>query len=37
MSNSTLKKALDYIMNQVKTEGGQLISSFGCSERTAAI
>lgn len=34
---STLKKALDYIMNPEKTEGGQLISSFGCSELTADI
>ena len=32
---STLKKAIDYIVNPDKTDGGQLIYSHGCSIETA--
>lgn len=34
---STLKKALDYIMNPEKTDSRLLVSSFGCSPETADI
>lgn len=34
---STLKKALDYIMNPDKTAGKLLVSSFGCAYETADI
>ena len=34
---STLKKALDYILNPDKTDGKMLVSSFGCSPETADI
>lgn len=33
----TLKKAIDYIINPEKTDGGALVSSFGCSVPTADI
>lgn len=32
---STLKKAIDYITNPDKTEGGLLVSSYGCEAPTA--
>ena len=34
---STLKAAIDYICNPVKTDGSLLISSYGCSAETADI
>ena len=34
---STLKDAIDYICNPVKTDGSLLISSYGCSAETADI
>ena len=34
---STLKAAIDYICNPVKTDGKLLVSSFGCSPETADI
>ena len=34
---STLKKALDYIENQAKTDEKMLVSSFACSYETADI
>lgn len=33
----TLKKAIDYIVNPEKTNGGTLVSSYGCSVSTADI
>ena len=32
----SLKDRIDYILNPVKTDGGRLVSSFGCSPQTAA-
>lgn len=34
---STLKTAIDYIVNPAKTDGKLLVSSFGCSPDTADI
>ena len=34
---STLKKALDYITNPVKTDDKLYVSSFGCAVETADI
>ncbi len=34
---NTLGKAISYITNPDKTDGGCLVSSFGCSIETAAI
>lgn len=34
---STLRKALDYILNPEKTDGRLLVSSFGCAPETADI
>ncbi len=34
---STLRKALDYILNPDKTDDSMLVSSFGCSPETADI
>ena len=34
---STLKKALEYIQNHDKTDDKMLVSSFGCSYKTADI
>ena len=34
---STLRKALDYILNPEKTDGNMLVSSFACSPETADI
>ncbi len=34
---STLKRAIDYIINPQKTNGGLLVSSFGCAPETADI
>ena len=31
----TLNYAIDYIVNPLKTDGGRLVSSFGCSPKTA--
>ena len=31
----TLRKAIDYIINPEKTDGGKLVDSFGCSPQTA--
>lgn len=33
----TLKKAIDYIIDEEKTDGGKLVSSFSCSPMTADI
>ncbi len=33
--NSTLRKAIDYIVNPEKTDGGRLVHSHGCSVETA--
>ena len=34
---STLKKALDYITKPEKTDGGRLVSSYGCTPETADV
>ena len=35
-ANQNVKERLDYIMNLDKTEGGTLVTTYGCAQKTAA-
>ena len=35
-ANQSIRERLDYIMNPDKTEGGALVSTYGCTQKTAA-